>query len=302
MALPVTLQFNIFWGWVKGLFLHSGKYGSGESNIINWEVFLPNLNSLWNENYFFFYAVIVLSAVCAAFIFIKRNQGSWLIQKISFAVITAIVIQLVIVCKQFEPRYFIPALMLFPVILILLVEFFLPLNHLISKFKIPQAIVAIFILFYFIKQVPVMHSLSTALDRDNNKKMPTLHYMETLEKDAVKFLVPGGYGCPTVEYALMCSYGWAGRQREIYKPVLGKLFPDTYIYYPWDKTVNYWGNEPNINETDKVVYIYLENEKFKEPFLADTKAYFPVNYELTRTFFNETTNEVVYKLTKVISE
>jgi hypothetical protein len=100
----------------------------------------------------------------------------------------------------------------------------------------------------------------------------------------------------------MCSYGWAGRQREIYKPVLGKLFPDTYIYYPWDKTVNYWGNEPNIIETDKAVYIYLENEKFKEPFLADTKAYFPVNYELTRTFFNETTNEVVYKLTKVISE
>ncbi len=302
MALPVTLQLNIFWGWVKGLFLHSGKYGSGESNIINWDVFLPNLKSLWNENYFFFYIVLVLVAVCTIFIFFKRDQRSLLIYRISVAVIAAIVIQLVIVCKQFEPRYFIPAIMLFPLVLILLIEFFLPFNYLISKFKIPQAIVALFILFYFVKQVPVIHSLSTALNQDNNKKMPTLHYMETLENDAVKFLVPGGYGCPTVEYALMCSYGWAGRQREIYKPVLGKLFPYTYIYYPWDKTVNFWGNEPNLRETDKEVYIYLENEKLKDTFLADTKTYFPENYELTQTFFNEATNEAVYKLTKVISE
>jgi hypothetical protein len=100
----------------------------------------------------------------------------------------------------------------------------------------------------------------------------------------------------------MCSYGWAGKQKEFFKPVLAKLFPDTYIYYPWDKTVNFWGNEPNIKETTRPVYIYLENNNLKDVFFADTKAYFPEKYELVRTFFNETTNEAVYKLVKVVSE
>jgi hypothetical protein len=147
-----------------------------------------------------------------------------------------------------------------------------------------------------------LHDLSTHFDQEKERKMPALHYLQTIEKNAVKFLVPGGYGCPTPEYALMCSYGWSGKQHAYFKPVLAKLFPDTYIYYTWDKTFNYWAKEPAIKDTDRPVYIYFENEKNKEPFIEDCKVYFPEKYELNRTFYNEATNEAVYKLIKVSSE
>lgn len=302
MALPVTLQIHVFWGWIKGLFMHSGQYGKGESNIVNWETVIPNFKYLWGENRYFFYIILTLfAALVLSFIF-RKDQKSRLMQRISLAILSAVAIQVAIVCKQFEYRYFIAALMLLPISALLILEFIRPLNEIISRFKIPEIAVILFVSFYFTKQMPIIYSLSEHLDKEQVQKMPALHYMQTIEKDAIKFILPGPYGCPIPEYALMCSYGWSGRQHDYFKPVLAKLFPNTYIYYPWDKTVNFWGNEPNIIETDKAVYIYLENEKFKETFLADTKAYFPVNYELTRTFFNETTNEVVYKLTKVISE
>ncbi|MEI8115274.1 MAG: hypothetical protein WCI54_16705 [Bacteroidia bacterium] len=302
MALPVTLQINIFWGWIKGLFLHSGQYGKGDSNIVNWNTVLPNFNNLWNENRYFFWIILILGIVLALSFFLRKDQQNRLIQRISVAIFCAIFIQVAIVCKQFESRYFIPALMLFPISLLLIIETIKPINVAISKFRIPQVAVLLFVSIYFVNQVPVIRSLSSSLDQEKVKKMPALNYMSNLEKDAVKFLLPGGYGCPSPEYALMCSYGWAGKQKEFFKPVLAKLFPETYIYYPWDKTVNFWGNEPNIKETTKPVYIYLENNNLKDVFFADMKAYFPEKYELVRTFFNETTNEAVYKLVKVASE
>jgi hypothetical protein len=301
MALPVTFQIQIFWQWIKSLFLHSGKYGSGDSNIVNWQILAPNFNNLWHENQYFFYIVLaLLAAIVLSFTF-QKDSHSRLVQRISLAILTAVMLQTAIVCKQYEPRYFIPALMLFPLVLILIIENIRQLNAIISGYKIPEIALAIFISFYFINQIPVLHNLSTHFDQEKERKMPALHYLESIEKNAVKFLVPDGYGCPSPEYALMCSYGWAGKQKALFKPFLAKVFPDTYIWYPWDKTFNYWGNEPS-KDLVRPVYIYLVNDNIKEDFINSTKNYFPEKYELIRTFFNDATNEAVYKLVKSSSE
>ena len=272
MALPVTLQIHIFWGWVKGLFLHSGQYGKGESNIVNWQTVIPNFNNLWNENRYFFYVILILTSFSIVSLFLRKDENSRLIRRIALAVLAAVAVSVAIVCKQFESRYFIPTLMLFPISLLLILEFIHPLNTTITRFKLPEIALALFVSFYFVKQAPVLHSLSAYLDQEKERKMPALHYMDSLEKDAVKFLVPGGYGCPSPEYALMCCYGWAGKQKEFFRPVLAKLFPDTYIYYPWDKTFNFWGNEPAIKDLNKPIYVYFENNNLKDTFLKDRKS------------------------------
>ena len=301
MALPVTFQIQIFWQWTKSLFLHSGKYGNGETNIVDWQIFMPNFNNLWHENQYFFYVVLALIVALVLSFAFQKDSHSRLIQRISLGVLTAVVLQTAIVCKQFEPRYFIPALMLFPISLILVIENIRQLKTIISSYKIPEIALSIFVSFYFLNQIPVLHDLSTHFDQEKERKMPALYYMESIEKNAVKVLVPGGYGCPSPEYALMCSYGWAGKQKVLFKPVLAKVFPDTYIWYSWDKTFNYWGNEPS-KELDRPVYIYLENDKLKDDLMNDTKKYFPEKYELIRTFFNAETNEAVYKMVKPSSE
>ena len=302
MALPVTLQINVFWGWMKALFLHSGQYGKGEGNIIDWKTFGPNFSSLYTENRFFFWIMIVLLIVFVASFISKKNREGSLVRRISLAVLSATVIQTVIVCKQYEARYFIPALMLLPVSILIIAEFIRQFNPVISKYRIPQIAIVLIISVYFVRQLPVVQHLSQDMDQKINQKAQAMHYMQTIEKDAVKIIVTTNYGAPVQEYVLMHSYEWSGRQRDFFKPVLAELYPNSYIFFPWDNTMHFWAKEPDFKNPDRPTYIYFLNDNLKESFLQNAGKYFPEKYELIRTFFNEGNGEVVYKLAKAASE
>lgn len=303
MALPVTLQINFFWGWIKGLFLHSGQYGKGDSNIVNWKTVLPNFNNLWNENLYFFWITLILGVILAISFLFRKDQQSRFIQRISLGILCAVFIQVAIVCKQFETRYFIPALMLLPVSFMLIIELIKPLNVIISKYRIPHIAVFLFVSVYFMNQVPFIQSLSLSLDQKRCQKMKALHYMQTIEKDALKFTVTTDYGAPIPEYVLMHSYGWAGKQKELFKPILAELYPNSYIFFPWDNSMNFWGKEPDFSRLPiRPAYIYFLNDNLKDQFFKDAAKYFPEKYELTRTFTNDTTKEAVYRLIMVASE
>lgn len=297
IALPVTLQINVFWKWIMGLLFHSGQYGKGETNIVKWETVIPGFKYLFHENPILFYIILLLLIMLIASCFFnKQSSRHHFIQRISIAVLCAIGLQIAMVCKQFEYRYFIPAVMLLPLSVFLIIELLLPLHFSLSKYKIPQLAISLLLIIYISKQIPVIQTLSYDLDQDKLRKTPSWIYMQTLDKNAVKFLVPNYYWAPSPEYGLLFSYCWSGKQHAYFKPVLAKLFPNTYIYFSWDKTLNYWNNLPVIEEMNKPVYIYLENENLKESFFSDTKAYLPEKYDLIRTFFNEQTNESVYRL------
>jgi hypothetical protein len=302
MALPVTLQIGFFWGWIKGLLLHSGQYGKGESNIIDMKTFGPNFTNLWNENNFFFWVMIALTIVFAASFYFKKDQEVSLIRRIALAILSAVALQIFIVCKQYEARYFVPALMLIPVSLVLIAEYISRFDSEILKYKINQVAVVVVILFYLVGLKTIVIDLSTDLSQKKIQKMKALHYMNTIEKDAIKFTVTTDYGAPIPEYVLMHSYGWAGRQQEFFKPVLAELYPDSYIFFPWDNSMHFWGKEPDVNQTSRPTYIYFLKDDLKDQFFKDAAKYFPEKYELTRTFFNEVTQEAVYKLVKVASE
>lgn len=302
-AIPVTLQYKRFWGWTKGLFLHSGKYGQGESNFIDWKSFGTNLVNLWNENQFFFYVLILLILVSLATFFnsFKKRNNS-LPQKVSFALILAALLQIIMVCKQYESRYFVPALMLIPIALIMIIEQIQDIFPVISKYKIGQITVVVAMFGYFYGQQPVVHSLSVVLQERSMQKMKALHYFQNIETDALKFVVTSDYGAPLPEYALTHSYRWAGRYQDFFKPVLAEIYPNSYVYFPWENSMNFWGKEPDYSEPGRPAYIYFLTDNLKEKFFQDAAQYFPEKYELTRTFFNETTNEAIYRLIKISSE
>jgi hypothetical protein len=302
-AIPVTLQLNKFWGWVKGLFLHSGKYGQGDSNFIDWNAFGTNFNSLWNENHFFFYVVIGLAvALAASFILFLKNKRENLSLRISFALLVAAFLQIVLVCKQFESRYFVPALMLIPVSVIIIIELAQQFSPFISKYKLGQIAAVFVVIGYFNSQKPIVHSLSVVLQERNFQKMKAMHYMQNIETDALKFIVTSDYGAPIPEYSLTHSYRWAGRYQELFKPALAEIYPNSYVYFPWENSMNFWGKEPDYSEPGRPAYIYFLTDDMKDKFFQDAAKYFPEKYELTRTFFNETTKESIYRLVKVSSE
>lgn len=302
MALPVTLQINAFWGWIKSLFLHSGQYGKGEGNIIDWKTFGPNFSSLWNDNQLFFWTMIILLIVFIASFKYKNSSNNSLTQRVSLAIICAAAIQIFIVCKQYEARYFVPALMLIPVSMVLIAEFSRQFDPEITKYKVPQIVLILLLSGYFIKQVPLVRDLSADLDQKINIRSQAMYYMQTIEKDAVKIIVTSDYGAPIPEYVLMHSYEWSGRQHDFFKPTFAELYPNSYMFFPWDNTMHFWAKEPDFKNTERPTYIYFLNENLKESFFQNAGKYFPEKYELVRTFLNEGNGEVVYKLAKAASE
>ena len=299
ISIPVALQLDYFTGWMKGLFLFSGFYGSGDKTIIKTSEFIPNIIDLYQANKYFFILTFIF-AISTAYSFFerKKNQLDNSIFWISMSPILVVLLQMLILGKNYKPSYFVPASTLLPLIIIINIEFFRNWIPDLRFQKTAPLYAGFVIIFLFNSQFIGVKSLSVHFEKRAEQTMKAYYFMKTLDNDCIKILVPGLYGCPTPEYALMSSYGWAGRQKKYYKPVLGKLYPNTFIYYFWDKTFNFWADEPNFKETDKLVYIYMEHGKHREVFEADMKQYFPENYQLEPVFTNEETNEVIFRMNK----
>jgi hypothetical protein len=122
IAFPVTVQFEIFWGWIKDLLMHSGHYGKGDTNILDINAFMLNMAELfyYEKKYFaIFFGLILLYRYLSYYPHQKKGKANCFI---TLAVVIAVAVQLLMVGKHYAHRYFIPVLMLSPLMVFLTVE------------------------------------------------------------------------------------------------------------------------------------------------------------------------------------
>jgi len=120
MIFPAWKHFDYLLHWLKRLFLHSSLYGSGEPNIIQLPEAFFSLTRLIALEHPFYLAVL-----CAATLLIMAFANKSLREparhsvnaRILQSLIVAVLIQLVLVAKHFNPHYLIPSLMLFTAII-----------------------------------------------------------------------------------------------------------------------------------------------------------------------------------------
>jgi hypothetical protein len=304
IAFPMTLQINIFWGWVKNLFMHSGQYGGGESNIIDFASLQTNLRELFGYEKRFFYVFFSLITVFIGYLIYFRKKVEKRIVLLTFAVIIAIVAQLLMVGKHYAHRYFIPVLMLSPLMVFIIAELikkFYPKK--ITTYLINIGIVAVLIWYVqFNRQwLPIK---TEAMGTDIEHRTASWHVAQTLEKDSYKIIASQNYGCPFIEYTLMYSTVWAShKKREEYASILGKLYPYSYNYFTWDNTLRFWGEKfdaKKMMDSGKKIYLYLErnDEELYQKTIKKLKEENsnPFSEERALVYNNPVTNEIIYQL------
>ena len=74
VAYPVLLNFNSFFQWIKSLFMHSGHYGSGNTNILSVPDFTRNLKTLYESYRQVFYLLFMNLAIIAGGILLKMRK------------------------------------------------------------------------------------------------------------------------------------------------------------------------------------------------------------------------------------
>ena len=310
IAFPMTLRLNVFWGWVKALFMHSGQYGGGESNIIDLPSLRQNLGELVGLEKRFFYLFLTMTAVMATYLAWFRKKADKRLVILGLAVVLSVGIQVLMVGKHYAHRYFIPVLLLSPLMAIIVTEF-------IKKafpWKRTTLIISLAILFLF--AVNIRHHAqwlpikTEAMGSDIAGRMPTWHYAQILEKDSYRIITSQNYGSPFIEYTLTYSHVWGtGKKRAEYAPILDKLYPNTYNYFTWDNSLKYWVkpfDAREVADSGKPVYLYLERheQELYDKTLARLKDESPTPFEAGSEllFHNPSTNEVIYRLFLVPTE
>lgn len=300
-AIPVTLRLGIFTGWIKSLFIHSGQYGGGDANFINWTEFGANLKFLWGyEKWFLITTFLALGTALGYFLFRRKEADSKLLL-ITAAVLVTIFLQTVMVGKHFEHRYYIPALLLFPILIFLIAEMAKRMLKGNLQFLVSIGLF-IFLSAFFVHQQPWIKLKAETMSSDVAQRQETRNFVAGMNPNSIKIIATKNYGSPFKEYALMISYAWSGGHQKYYTETLAKLYPDSYLFFTWDNTFRFWGTELNmarINDSKKPVFVYLEND---DPELyqktIDRLDFIPDSIKVTpeMLFQNEKTKETIYQL------
>ncbi len=112
-TIPGILSMGKTLVWLSAFLTKSGKYGTGESNILDPGTYLNNLWKLITDESFFLWLLIaVLFLLFINFIFRSPHKNQSGEAQFLKAMILAIFLQIFISAKQYTPRYMIPAFMM----------------------------------------------------------------------------------------------------------------------------------------------------------------------------------------------
>lgn len=274
-AYPVVFNFNQFWQWVSGLFIHSGKYGAGAKDFINLSTIPGNFKYLFNyDKMFFFIAIfsLLLSVVFSSKVF--KNEGftnSKIIRAI-FAVNLSILISIAFMLKHFALYYFMP-FYLFKYLIVLLSILLIIQYQKISgskRYKIITLIsFSIFILYVTYGQVLRVRSSITSYSQRNEilqeeyKKIVSL-----VETDKPVIMTCPYYGAPFIEFAHFNGFIMTYHLKFGFKSYLKEKFPESYQYVTWSDEFYFWDDfvdfKDILDKTKSSFYIYIGKDKGKD--------------------------------------
>jgi hypothetical protein len=303
IALPVTLQIEKFWNWGKDLFLHSGQYGTGEGNIVDFTNLKENLISIFNlQKHFTFSAILLIVIILISYFRLKKQKKPSLGRKIiiSAAIVIMILIQTIISGKHYAPRYFLPALLFGPMLIFLIIEIAKELySSKILNFGF-MFLLTIFIIWYFKQQIGTINYTSQAFEQQIKAKSKTKEFAESINGESIKIIATFDFGFPVKENALLYSTIWSIHSlKPKYNDLLEKMYPKTYQYTLWGDNFHYWGesfNAEKIIEKEKPVYLLLENDNAGLYDKTMDKIFMNYNINKTLIFENHVTREQVFKL------
>jgi hypothetical protein len=300
-AFPVLFRFPQFKNWIKNLFLHSGRYGSGEEDVVKSDVFLQGLSDIFSLEPWLWVTLMVLVIGGMRHLMHKSNESPLLLG-LSLTLLAGILM----VAKHFEYRYLFPVLLLMPVWVVLTLEAVRNWRPSFTWLKV-SLVAWLVIGLLTLRALPHRIGYASILKQDRMQVEMNVAFIRHLPASKYWVLASQGYGAPIPQYALAYSVAWAGPEGEEYQKILGKYFPYTWQYFTWDKRLRYWGKLPGNGHAPargEAIYIYLERHspELMEEVMATV---FPERssgeYFLQLLYQNPTTGESISRLTWGVS-
>jgi len=303
-AFPIIDRMDYFFGWIKALFVHSGVYGQGDANVINFNEFYNNIHYIITNEIMLPFVLLSLLVCIVLFVFKFKKFKNDFYFKALVAVFITIILLVLIVAKQLKFYY------LSPVLLLLAFGLFLSYKFLKSYFSFLNKKIIYKVLFFALLIVLYFTEFTNALIENKRFKDNSVKLVETYNNvhnkynDLPKLIYADYYGAPFLEYSLFFGVNWAGEKMRLkYNKILLDLNHDVYIYHDWNKKFNYWDNNGysifELLEKYKSLYLYIGNSNiYNSLCYVIESTNFKKYYHLENKFNNTYTGQQIIKISK----
>ena len=259
-AFTAAIQYDRFFGWVKGLIFHSGNYGTGEEKIISSTSFLSNLEKIITTEIPFI-IVCLLLLICIFMFVIKRQKNQH--NRILVGLLCTFILHIILVSKHFAIRYLTPSILLGVLGIYLLTLFFAHTK------KMQKILMICLIVMYPLLAFNNIYTINDRLLNHAASRNSAHEYLEKNRKGLPLLIVPNYFGSGTKEYSLWFSSSWVGQNAQEYMDIMNKKYPETYFFIPEQNTYFNWSNEISLFDLLKSnpilnLYISLDATKRKE--------------------------------------
>jgi len=269
-AFPVFTHLGKSWDWFGGMLLHSGKWGSGESNIIETAAIPNRLSILYYMDKSLFILMGIAFLQWVIFYFIpyfrrKRNNTTFLVLKTMGAFLLAISIAVLLVTKHFAAHYFNPFLLLKFFILYLIIELFLPFfksnkaKLLVTSFVL---LIAFSLVIPQVKQLKFSYGQLTKRAKHFNDEAYVLKQYNTIDNPLI---ISSHYrGSPFIESAMVGGCLMSGPLKSTFIHQLAAKYPNTYFYFDWTDKFYFWDKfrrAKDFVDVKKPLYIFIGEGK-----------------------------------------
>jgi len=297
-AFPMFVHIGKSWEWVSGMFLHSGKWGQGETNVIDFASVPIHLKKIYNIDKSFIILTGIASLLLLFFYlisFVKKLTFSGVKMRILFGVLISILFSTLMVTKHFAYHYFIPTLVFKAFLLYLMTEL------LMDMFKSKSITIAIWgvafamtFIFFITQLSPLADNVQRLRIRAEKftKREMILKKYSTINSPII--ITNHFRGSPFKESAMVAGFLMSGHLKTTFRKQLTEKYPNTFFYYNWTEQFYFWDQFKNAEEfldPEKSLFIFIgeDQEKNLKPIVSRLEAAFPdfePKLELLRHFEN----------------
>jgi hypothetical protein len=271
-AFPLFINLGKSWRWYSNMLLHSGQWGSGDTNFVDLAKVPGRLQKIFDVDHALF--ILIGFAVIQLIIFYSfrffRNKGhlTILLKRTLLAVIVAIIIFVLFVTKHFAYHYILPVLVLKAFVIFLIGSLLLSVIGSKNIRKYLSLAVFLLTLMLIVPQSKYLGAsvkikqAQTAKFEDRERMLDSYN-----TKDNLLIISPHYRGSPFMQTALAGGFMLSGQLRSTFKKQLRETYPHTVLYVNWNDQFYLWDKFMDADEfldPQKTAYIFIGEGKKKD--------------------------------------
>lgn len=281
-TFPLLKRGKAFYEWIKSIVMHSGKYGSGEANVLDPNQFFANMKSIYQSEKHLIYALalaVVVLIISLLPVYYRRIKNKSYLLALA-AIGSAMVLGMLAISKHYAAYYLIPYSLL-----TLAVVYF--------SFTILLDIISlrrwwVDVLLYTAAAIIILSNPVSVTQYRVYKKIRIQKHevKQNIISDVENLSLNGGALLLSADnwhisegsglfFGMLMTPGGSKR----FGPVLNTLYPDTYLFKEWRGSFFDWFDKPH--EAGELLERYSE-------ITAIVKHYNPGVYEQFESIFAET--------------